>query len=350
MVRTGYESVIGMRTGAMFAKVAKEDGVVTSITDKGITVKYKSGKEEGYPLGTLFGKAEGSVYPHTLVTQMKVGQKFKKDEYLTYNSNFFTPDPILPGGIVYKGSLMARVALVELPETHEDSSTISMDLARRLKTTVTKVKTFTVDFKQNVLNVVKVGQAVKPEDILMTIEDEITASDSSFGEESLAILSERAKNSPRASYVGSIADLEVFYHGELNEMSNSLKSLAMMSDRKKAAEAKARMKSYATGRVDGEFTVDGTPLAVGKAVIRIYINVGDTASLGDKVVFGNQLKSVIGEVMPYTIRTESGDIVDAKMGAKSFAARIVRSLVMIGERATTLNVLAKAACKAYRGS
>lgn len=49
MIRTGYESVIGMRSGPMFAKTAKMDGVVTSVTDKGILVKYKDGTEEGYP-------------------------------------------------------------------------------------------------------------------------------------------------------------------------------------------------------------------------------------------------------------------------------------------------------------
>lgn len=281
MIRTGYESVIGMRTSETFAKAAKMNGVVTSVTAKGIAVKFEDGSEQGYPLGLLYGKAEGSVYPHTLVTDMKAGQKFKKDEYLTYNTKFFEKDPILEGGIVYKGSLMARVVLMEVPQTHEDSSTISASLSKRLMTTTVKPKTYTVGFKQNILNVVKVGQKVKPEDVLMTIEDEITASDDSFRDSSLAILSERSKNSPKSGYVGVVSGIEVFYHGDLDDMSSSLKSLAQRSNREKAEEANSRLKTASTGFVTSDFSVDGTPLSLGKAVIRIYINVLDDASVGD---------------------------------------------------------------------
>lgn len=348
MVRTGYESVIGMRSSEMFTKVAKMDGKVLEVNYKGITVEYKDGTKQGYPLGVLYGKAEGSVYPHTLVTDLKKGQTFKKDDYLSYNTGFFEKDKVLPGGIVYKGSLMARMALVELPQTHEDSSTISVALSERLRSTVTKVKTYTVNFQQNVLNVVKAGTAVSPETILMVIEDEITAMDASFGTGSLAILSERSKNAPRSGYVGKVSDIEVIYNGSLEDMTASLKSLAMASNRNKAREAQSRLKKATTGSTDSEFTVDGVPLQPGKAVIRVYINVSDSASLGDKIVVGNQLKSVIGEVLPYTMRTEAGDVVDGEMGARSFGARIVRSLPMMGERANVLHGTAKEAVKIYR--
>lgn len=349
MIRTGYESIIGMRTSEVFAKTAYMGGVVTGITDKGITVRYDDGKEEGFALGTLYGKAEGSVYPHNLVTPLKVGQKFKKDEYLTYNSGFFEPDPVLPGGIVYKGSMMTRIAFMEVPQTHEDSSAISYDLSQRLMTTTTKVKTFTVGFKQNVLDIVKVGQRLKPEDILMIIEDEITSSDDSFRDASLAILSERSKNAPRCGYIGTVSDIEVLYHGDTRDMTSSLKSIATRSDKVKAEEAKARLKDSSTGFVNSDFTVDGTPLALGKAVIKVYINVRDDATTGDKVVWGHQLKSVIGEIMPYTLRTEAGDIVHAKIGAKSFANRIVESIVKIGEKATILEATGKQAAALFKG-
>lgn len=349
MIRTGYESVIGMRTSETFAKVAKMDGVVTGITEKGITVKYKDGTEEGYALGTLYGKAEGSVYPHNLITPMKVGQKFKKDEYLSYNTGFFEPDPILPGGIVYKGSMMTRIAFMEVPQTHEDSSAISRTLSAKLTTTTTKVKTYTVSFKQNVLDIVKVGQRLKPEDILMVIEDEITSSDDSFRDASLSILSERSKNAPRSGYIGTVSDIEVFYHGDTRDMTSTLKSIATRSDKVKEAEGKARLKTSTTGFVNSDFTVDGVPLALGKAVIKVYINVSDDATTGDKVVWGHQLKSVIGEIMPYTLRTESGEEVHARIGAKSFAARIVESIVKIGELATILDATGKKAAKLFFG-
>lgn len=347
MVRTGYESVVGMRSSNMFAQVALGEGVVTSVSDKGMLVKYKDGTEKGYPLGILFGRAEGSVYPNTLVTDLKVGDKVKKDDYLTYNTQFFQKDPILPGGIVYKGSLMARVALMETAHTHEDSSAISEGLSKRLMATVCQEKTYVVNFEQNVHNVVKVGQKLRPEDILMTIEDEISSTGTGLSAGSLDILAERSKNSPRSSYFATVSAVEVLYHGDKDDMSSSLKALADASDRIKSSEAKSRGTPVATGYVNSDLSIQGSPLAVNKAVIKIYLLVQNDAGSGDKIVFGSQLKSVIGEVMPYTLRTESGHEVDAKMGAKSFAARIVRGLIMTGLRSTALDATGEYAVKAY---
>lgn len=265
----------------MFAQVASMDGVVKSVTDTGVLIQYKDGTLKGYETGLIFGKAEGSVYPHTLVSNVKVGDKVKKDDYITYNTKFFTPDPILPGGIVYKGSLMARVVLMENAATHEDSSSISKALALKLKTTTTKVKTYTVSFRENVYDVVKIGQKLKPEDALMVIEDEITAMDDSFKESSLQILAERSKNQPKSGYIGTVADVEVFYHGDMSEMTSTLKSLASASDKRKHIRASSTGKDVTTGSVDSDFSVEGTPLALRKAVIKIYINVEDEPSTGD---------------------------------------------------------------------
>lgn len=281
VVRTGYESVIGHRTGPLYASSAKQAGKVVSVTESGIVVEYEDGTKKGFALGQQYGKAEGSVYPHNLVTDMVVGQTFKKGEYISYNTNFFERDPILPGDLVYKGSLLARIAMVESPNTFEDSSVISDELSNRLATTTTKVKTFTVGFKQNIHNIVKVGQRVKPEDVLMIIEDEITSMDSGFGPESMAILANLAKSAPKASYHGEIAKIEVFYHGEKTDMSSSLKSVADRSDRKLIESCKATNSPVVDGSVDSEFSVDGTPLVLDKAVIKIYINVREGASVGD---------------------------------------------------------------------
>lgn len=348
MVRSGYESVIGQRTGEMFASAARQDGKVISKTDHGILVEYKDGSRRGFALGMLYGKAEGSVYPHVLVSNMREGQKFRKGDYISYNTGFFEPDHLAPGSLVYKGSLMTRVALVETTETHEDSSTVSAHLAGRLTTTVAKPKSYVVRFKQAVHNVVKPGQTVMPEDILMTIEDEITAMDDSFSSSSIEVLMDKAKMSPTSGKKGTISWIEVIYHGDKADMSTSLKALADRSDRRKLETAKASGKPVETGLVNSDWRVDGTPLAVDHAEVRIYINVNEPLNNGDKIVLGSQLKSVIGEVMNYKLTTRSGLTVDAKMGAKSFAARIVTSLIEVGVRASTLDVITKHAIKAYR--
>lgn len=349
VVRTGYESVLGQRTGEMFASAARQDGKVISLTDSGILVEYADGSRKGFQLGTMYGKAEGTIYPHPIISPMKAGQKFKKGDYISYNTNFFEPDPILPGGIVYKGSMLTRVAMMELPHTHEDSSTISEELSVGMTTTVSKPKVFVVSFKENVHNIVKVGQSVNPEDVLMTFEDEITAMDNNMSSESMEILANRAKNSPRAGYKGKITKIEVFYHGDKADMSSTLKALADKSDRDTAAKAKSLEKPVTTNFVDSDYSHEGTPLALNKAVIKVQIDVTQGAGTGDKLVFGNQLKSVIGEVMPYKLTTESGLPIHAKFGAKSFAARIVESLIIMGTLGAALEVVTDAALKEYFG-
>lgn len=349
VVRTGYESVIGQRTGEMFASAARMDGKVISVSDSGILVEYADGEQKGYTLGTMYGRAEGSTYPHNLITEMKPGQKFKKGEYISYNTNFFEPDPILPGSVVYKGSMLTRVALIESSNTHEDSSTISEELSKSMTTTTAKVKKYAVNFRQNLLNMVKIGQQVNPEDIIMTIEDEITAMDDSFGDASMEILAARAKNSPTSGYRGRVSDIDVIYHGDKSDMSASLKALADRSDRRRADKAKATGRPAVTGAVDSDYSHDGAPLMLNKAIIIVYITVSEGAGVGDKLVFSNQLKSVIGEVMPYKLTTKSGLPVHAKFGAKSFAARIVNSMISIGLRGAVLDRLTDVAVEAYEG-
>lgn len=349
VVRTGYESVIGRRTGEMFCVTAKQDGVVETLTPTGMTVKYADGSVKGFSLGMMYGQAEGTTYPHPIVTKMKEGQSFKQGDNLTYNTNFFEEDPILPGGIVYKGSLLTRIALMETPHTYEDSTAISSELSQQLTTTTTKVKQYIVTFRQNLLNVVKPGQKVNPEDILMIMEDEISSGDEGFSAASLEILANRSRNAPKAGYRGRVEWIEVFYHGDKNEMSASLKSLADRSDRYKADRAKSTNRPVTTGSTDSDYSHEGTPLMPQRAVVKVYINVSEPAGVGDKIVGAAQLKSVIGEVMPYTLTTESGLKVHLKFGARSFAARIVDSMISMGVYASTLEVIGKAASKAYYG-
>lgn len=211
----------------------------------------------------------------------------------------------------------------------------------------TKVKSFMIDFKQNLLNVVKPGQKVTPKDILMIIEDEITAGSDAFDEESLMVLASLSKSAPKAGYLGVVDQIEVFYHGSPEDMTASLKSLAERSDRKKSTMNKAIGKPAISGSVNSDYRVNGTPLSLNKAEVRFYITVQTGMSLGDKAVFSNQLKSTVGEVMDYQMRTQDGEEIEAVFGFRSIAARIVSSASIIGTTNTLLKVIAKKAVELY---
>ena len=88
-------------------------------------------------------------------------------------------------------------------------------------------------------------------------------------------------------------------------------------------------------------------MALNKAEVRFYITVQTGTSAGDKLVFSNQLKSTIGEVMDYEMRTKDGEEIEAVFGFRSIAARIVSSASIMGTTNTLLKVVAKKAVELY---
>jgi hypothetical protein len=121
-----------------------------------------------------------------------------------------------------------------------------------------------------------------------------------------------------------------------------------MSDRELSKTAKDSNSKAFTGQVDGEYSVGGNSLQLDTLELVFYIKVKDVASTGDKVVFSNQLKAVIGEVYNYSVRTESGNSIEAIFGEKSINARIVTSPLIIGTTTTLLKLLAKRAVELYK--
>jgi len=346
IVRTGYEYVIAKRNTDMFAYNADRDGKVLSVTKKGIIIEYDDGNRVGIELGRVYGRAEGSYYPHNLVTMYKEGDTFKKDNVLVYNTNFFQEDIFSPKSIVLKHVVYAKVAMQENSNTYEDSSAITKNFSEKLVADTTKVRSIVVKFNQNVHDIVKIGSQVTGNDNLMLIEDEIS-SGYDFDEKALAVLKDLVQNVPKSNYQGIVENIEVFYHGELEDMSSSLRELTIASDKRLAYNRRSIGKEAITGRVNSDYRIGRTPLDLNSLEIKVYITVKNSFSTGDKGIFANQLKSVVGEIIDYDIVTENGEHVDAIFGFRSVYARIVLSPLLIGTTATLMKVLADRAVKMF---
>lgn len=348
VIRTGYEYVIPNRTTDVFAFTAKQNGKVISVTAKGIIVEYEDGTQKGVTLGRIYGKAEGSVYPHDIVTDLKVGDKISKGDTVAYNSGFFERDFLDPSKVLLKNSMLCKVALFESAQTHEDSCAISPELSMRMNAKTTKVRSFIVDFKQNLDSIAVPGEPVDPKKILMVIQDEITSSIGTFDRASLDALKRLSNQAPKAGYLGVLDKIEVYYHGDKADMSEGLRGLADVSDKLMAATCKAGGKPVISGQVDDEYSVNRVPLTLDKAEVRFYITVQTTAGTGDKLVAANQMKSVIGEVLDYQITTEDGTPIQMVFGTRSILARVVTSPFIMGTTATLLQVIQKKAVEAYK--
>jgi len=348
-VRTGYEQIIPHRTSDMYSVIADKPGKVTALSDIGIIIEYDDGEIKGFELGRRFGNAAGLVIPHSLVSELKVGQKIKEGDVICYNKDFFERDVLNPNNIVMKSGIIVKTALLESTTTLEDSSAISAKTAAMLSTKITKIKDIVIKFDQSVHKLVKTGTIVKADDILCIIEDAITANPGVFDEESLDTLRILGAQTPQAKSKGTIERIEFYYHGDKEDMTETLRSIANEFDRDLAKRNRSAGKKVFTGSVDDGFRVDGNPLTLDTAVIRIYITADASAGVGDKGVFANQMKTVFGEVLPGKVTTESGQEIDAIFGMDSIFARIVLSPALIGTTNVLLDVIGKRAVELYKG-
>lgn len=349
-LRTGYEQVIAQRTSSIFATTADLDGEVVEVSKRAIVVRYSDGTEVRIELGLRHGTAAGVVYPHDVVTSFKVGDTFKRGDTLAYNRKYFTHDRMHPGQVAWKAGVLVRTAFIDNIDTLEDGSAISERVAKLMNTQTTEVKTIQVRFDQVVHDLVKVGDHVDLETILCTIEDPETANNTLFGDAALDTLRRLSAATPKAKVVGTVSKIEVFYHGDFEDMSDNLQAIAAASDKERRALAKAMGQKAFTGQVDTSFRVKGKALDPDTLAIKVYIDHDVPCGVGDKGVFGNQMKTVISRVMAGTNATEDGQPLDAIFGNTSVEARIVISPKLIGTTNMLLKVLSKHVAAVYRGT
>ncbi len=331
--RTGFEKTIAHRTSNKMAIIAEGDGKVKEITDTSITVEYEGKPKvlKTYPLGKYFGQYEGSTFPHNNVNNFKRGVKFNKGAVLTYNEGFFEPDLLNTDQVNWKAGVMVKVALLEGTDEIEDSSAISIEIADKLRSDITKVVNVVGEFGNAILDLVSVGDKVTPETILCTIEDKITAVSGTFKDESITTMRALSAQTPRAEDSGVIDKIEIFYNGDYEDMSESVLGIAKMGDKGRRKLAKASDKTEAdNGRVDSTLRINGRGVELDTIIIRIYITVSHPAKGGDKAVFGNQMKTTFRRVMTGINETKSGLPIGARFGRVSVDARMVISFFKIG--------------------
>ena len=336
------------KVGKLYCSIAKDDGSVIAKTDKLLTVKYKNGETESIQIGNRYGRMEGSVYPHELVTKLQAGNKFKKNDYLVYNTGFFEPDWLNPSKLVMKFSRTVKVALTMTNEVFEDSSAISTELSEDMSTIIVKEKSFIIEFNKNITGLIPEGSEVEPNDILFTVLDENTDYNN-LSESTIEMLQSLASLSPKAKVKGKIDKYEVRYNGELSDMSPTLRKMVSRLDRELYDETKGTSVENSNGKVSSEYRVSGKNLNIDTLELKVYIRVRLTQAIGDKGVFANQMKSVISDVYTNTITTDSGERVDAVFSYRGMLNRIVNSPILIGTTNRLLKHVSKQVADIYFG-
>ena len=348
--RTGYEQVIAHRVDKSFARDASQPGKITEVKDDVISVLYKDGTSASFALGIVHGNASGATIPHTIITDLKKGQSVKQGDIIAYNENFFARDELNPSTVSYKTGAVARVALMDAASTLEDGSTVSATFAKRLGTPATGNRDIHIEFDKNVHNLVKVGDMIDAEDILCTLEDSVLTNTDDDNHEVGLALSRITASNPKAKYTGVISDIEVLYHGDIEDMSTSLQAAVKSGDKRRASKVKRLSNGDAkVGKVDEIIQIGNKKLTEGTVNIRVYIDYVIGMGTGDKIVFGNQLKSTCSAVDAVAATTESGEEIDATFGYSSVSERTVESSNLMGTMNRVLKELSHSTAQIYKG-
>lgn len=347
-VRTGYDSIMAHRTSELYSKVAKDGGKVTAVEDDRLLVTYKDGSTDTYPLGLVIGEASGEYHRHTRVTDLKVGDTFRKGDVIGWDEEWFARDPFNPGQAVLKTAQMVRIAMLEDQDTFEDSIAVSRDLAEESLTPFLNPVPFTMLVNQSVLMKVKVGDEIDYDAILCEIEDSHVLSDVADGDPSneinrLGIRQIRSKNH------GKVIHIDVKYNSPIEEMSDTVKKLVKEGDRKRKRFMETEGKTPVTGGVNANLKVTKPVIPPGMVAVVIMVESLDVSTTADKFVLGNQMKATTGYVMPKPIYTADGRRVDVKTSFKGMLNRIVCSLRDEAASSELMEGFSKLAIKVYRG-
>lgn len=349
-ISTGYDHVLAHRVDEIFAVPAEKNGEVVERTDEHMVVAYEDGTFEHIDLTTQYGISAGSVYPQKQASTFQLGDKVQKGDILKYNSGFFKPSKFHRHQVQWKAGVIARTALMEASYTLEDSSAMDDWLAGQLGSEVTKVKTIVVRFDQTIRNLVKEGDHTDITSILCTIEDAVTADSGLFSDDDLETLRLMSSATPTAGAVGEVSKIEVFYHGDTDDMSDSLLELVSAHDKRRRKAAKRLGKPVVTGQVGQSLRIDGNGLELDHVAIKVYITHREGMGVGDKAVFCNQMKTVVGHRLSGINETESGKQINAIFGAKSVMDRIVLSALLIGMSIAVQTAIGEKAAAMWTGN
>lgn len=341
-MRTGYESVFALRVNNDYVTSATEEGVVEKITKDNVSIKHKSGKSVKYKLKSWTTKEEsGSCFEHKLVTNLKVKDKISVGDTILYDNSFFEPDIFNSKRVIYKAGTSLTTVLMEDQQTYEDSAAISHKITGKLSAKPIKVKSIVVDVKDNIFDVVNIGDKVDYSTTLFSMLDSMTGDIESMDAETKKLIKSIKTKSPKSKYNGSIVDIKIMYNSELKDMSRSLKKLVNESDER------LLMVGNHVGKVNASYSIQGKPLIDGKAEIKIYIKTTDTMGIGDKGIVSNQLKFTVGEVFNYDMIADSGDEIELVFSQRSVSARITNSGELIGTTSMLLEKLTQEAVNTY---
>jgi len=132
-------------------------------------------------------------------------------------------------------------------------------------------------------------------------------------------------------------------------MSPTLKAICSKLDKEIEQNTKDTQYPIKNNRVSSEYRVEGKNLQLDTLELKVYITIDLTSGVGDKLIFGSQLKTIIGDVFNDKYYTDKGEEVQAFFAFRGIYNRIVLSPILMGTTKLLLDKFNEIAVKEYFG-
>jgi len=321
-----------------FAGIAEKDGIIEYINHKLklVKVKYDDNTSDIFSFNETYPEVAGIHITQRMELAFNEGERFKRGDIITYNKEFFQANPYNKQ-VDWKHGLFANTVLMEVNSTLQDSCAISKELGEKLEISPTNSRYITLDKDSLIYEMKKVGDIVNNTDTLIVFEENpIEDTTLNKNADTLLLLKKLNRNLPKSKFDGIIVNIDVYYTCPIEEMHPSLGNIIKQIITKKNAlynfvkDTDKVLKFPKSIPLPKDTRFKGIDFTDNTVVIQFYIKSEITADVGDKLVFDNSLKTVIGQVINEPIITSSGVKVDAIFSGQGINNRIINSPLLIG--------------------
>ena len=352
-MRTGYEMVIPQKTSGVFIGKAKRKGKITNIDSSTnlVTVQYDNNTTDIFEFGNINGESSGMIVNHTIsiVPGLKVGSVVKPDEVIVYHNEFFQHDPVTKQ-LAWCHGIPTTVAIMAKDVTLEDSNMISLELAKKLEFNSIYVRPIQVNTDMVIVNFADIGTKVNYDDTLIKLRYEDTIDVIGEVDE---LFEDLKQVEYRSKHDGVVISIQVYYAADkLNDSLTKFINRITYKSRRRANIAKGTAKEdefSAVSVVPVGTRIRGVQIGESDLLVVFNIRSNVKCGIGDKIIFDNSLKSVIGRVESNPTTTEEGVVVDAVFSASSVFNRIILSPIISGVCDSVLKSAEEDVIKMYFG-
>ena len=353
LIGNGVEKVLPYHLSSDFCINAEEDGKVVDETDEYTVVQYKSGKYRTIDKTAHVKKnsASGFYIKSQLTTDLKIGDKFKKNTIIAWDDKAFKKNPTDATASMRLGPIM-KIAIVPEWDIYEDSAPMTYRAAEKMATNIVMPVTVTLNKDAYVSRIVNLGDRVNAGDTLILFDNyhddpDVMAMIQARRQEEVEELVENYSTREESHYTGDVCDIEVITTVPVDELSESLQKIVKQHWKKLKRRDKildkysnegdpkfyrsgnaimttpTPVKPDAQGKVKGKVVDDGV-------IITFYIAFRDILSKGDKFSSEFALKStnshiIADELAPYA-ESRPDEPIDMITAPLSISARKTPSI------------------------